>query len=615
MNYTLTEFDKFIQYAESHNPAIKPTAKKCHKVISKLSNLQLNIVLEKLSKFKNYGEFCYPFMQNLFLELQKISKPNSLQAAQIFLGLGTTNQLNPDKLVALNFLEEAEKIFTQHKDTIGLIRVNSEKAFTYKIIGNNTRAFLYLRKALQLAIELDDIKFIIYCKGNLGSMLSQNNEYKLALGYFKDVKVFYKLNKNIAGLINVEMSITNLYFRQQKHELAQRHYDMVEELAIQHNSSIEIFALLYQNMASNYKELGLYDLSYISYYKSLRLSNKDNLQHLLMLNYSNLALLHNTPEFKFYNKNTAKKLLIKALELADEMGYKNEKLKCHKVLSQIFKEQKKWKEYSFHIENVLLLENELQTAELEKELYKYRLEQQEVERDKIRAVEQTRYEATEKLLNNILPKEVVKELLLGNNNIAKKYTSVAIFFSDIVGFTRISSELSSEELVSLINTIFTDFDRLAEKFGLEKIKTIGDAYMVVSGAPKECEDNTIRIANFSMEVLELFRTKKFNHLVGGKELQIRIGIHTGEVVAGVIGNKKFHYDMWGDTVNIASRMESQGEINKIQVSEDFKKEYEFQARKFLTQKGYNFKENKEKEIKGKGKMRTFYLEKIIEKNN
>jgi len=203
-------------------------------------------------------------------------------------------------------------------------------------------------------------------------------------------------------------------------------------------------------------------------------------------------------------------------------------------------------------------------------------------------------EKSERLLLNILPKSIAEQLKHSPQAIAEYYPQATILFSDIVGFTPLSARLTPIELVNLLNLIFSTFDHLAEKHGLEKIKTIGDAYMVVGGLPEARTDQVEAVANLALDMLEAIKT--FQQI--DPPLQIRIGINTGPVVAGVIGKRKFSYDLWGDTVNVASRMESKGEVSKIQVTQEV-----FEA----LQGTHNLVERGMIDIKGKGFMRTFWL--------
>lgn len=204
-------------------------------------------------------------------------------------------------------------------------------------------------------------------------------------------------------------------------------------------------------------------------------------------------------------------------------------------------------------------------------------------------------EKSEHLLLNVLPAPIAARLKQGEETIADSYADVTILFADIVNFTPLSAELQAADLVGLLNEIFCEFDRLSEARGLEKIKTMGDAYMVGAGLPVPRADHADVIAEMALDMLDVIACFNRKH---HRELSIRIGINSGPVVAGVIGTKKFIYDIWGDAVNTASRMESQGLKGGIQITEatyrHLRDRYVFEDRGMI-------------EIKGKGKMHTYFL--------
>jgi adenylate cyclase len=171
-------------------------------------------------------------------------------------------------------------------------------------------------------------------------------------------------------------------------------------------------------------------------------------------------------------------------------------------------------------------------------------------------------ERSENLLLNILPKEIVSILKDEPRTIAEHFEGASILFADVVDFTPMSAEMTPTELVELLNEVFSHFDTLTEKYGLEKIKTIGDCYMVASGVPRPRADHAQVLTNMALEMQDYVS----NHAVCGHRLAFRIGINSGPVVAGVIGRKKFIYDLWGDAVNTASRMESHGSRGRIQIT-------------------------------------------------
>jgi guanylate cyclase len=173
-------------------------------------------------------------------------------------------------------------------------------------------------------------------------------------------------------------------------------------------------------------------------------------------------------------------------------------------------------------------------------------------------------EKAETLLLNVLPKEIAAILKNESRIIADHYDGVSILFADVVNFTPMSSQMTAVALVELLNEVFSAFDTLVEKYGLEKIKTIGDCYMAASGVPRPRTDHAHALIRMALEMRDHVR----QHTFRGKQLRFRIGINSGPVVAGVIGRKKFIYDLWGDAVNTASRMESHGTGNTIQITQD-----------------------------------------------
>jgi PAS domain S-box-containing protein len=204
-------------------------------------------------------------------------------------------------------------------------------------------------------------------------------------------------------------------------------------------------------------------------------------------------------------------------------------------------------------------------------------------------------EQTEKLLLNILPEPIAQQLKLYPSTIADSFEEVSVLFADLVGFTEFSARRKATELVEILNVIFSKFDQLADQHGLEKIKTIGDAYMVVAGLPRPRTDHAEAIAEMALDMQQAIVEVSAQI---GDPFNIRIGINSGPVVAGVIGLKKFSYDLWGDTVNTASRMESRGIPGAIQVTAQT---YELLRDKYL------FKERGLIRVKGKGEMVTYLL--------
>ena len=211
----------------------------------------------------------------------------------------------------------------------------------------------------------------------------------------------------------------------------------------------------------------------------------------------------------------------------------------------------------------------------------------------LRQVERFRKEA-DALLHNVLPDSIAVRLKAEESAIADRFESVTVVFADIVGFTPLSSGADPEQIVSMLNSIFTEFDDLATKHGVEKIKTIGDSYMAVAGLSEPRDEHTEAAIEFALDILRAVENR-----IGldGNPIRLRVGINEGPVVAGVIGQNRFIYDLWGDTVNVASRMESTSLIDTIQVTQAVKDRAS----------SYPFIQRDPISIKGKGMTTTYTL--------
>ncbi len=208
-------------------------------------------------------------------------------------------------------------------------------------------------------------------------------------------------------------------------------------------------------------------------------------------------------------------------------------------------------------------------------------------------IEQDKSEA---LLLNILPHDIAEVLKNDSRLIADYFEQSSVLFADIVDFTPLSAELEPQALVDLLNDVFSQFDALVEKYGLEKIKTIGDCYMVAAGVPRPRTDHAHALARLALDMRASVAGTLFK---GNQKLTFRMGINSGPLIAGVIGRRKFIYDLWGDTVNIASRMESSGSGGRIQIT---RSTYELLKDAFVCEPGGTLI------VKGKGAMEVWYLE-------
>jgi class 3 adenylate cyclase len=202
---------------------------------------------------------------------------------------------------------------------------------------------------------------------------------------------------------------------------------------------------------------------------------------------------------------------------------------------------------------------------------------------------------SDSLLHEMLPAGIVKRLKSGEGLIADRFTSVSVLFADLVGFTPLTAELAPAEIVELLMELFSHFDSLIGKYGVEKIRTIGDNYMVASGLPHPRPDHAQALAHMALEMSAYIRSRPPYH---DRRVDFRMGLSSGPVIAGVIGRRKFQYDLWGDAVNTASRMESSGTAGKIQITRET---YE------LIKDEFTCEPRGKVMVKGKGELETWYL--------
>lgn len=210
---------------------------------------------------------------------------------------------------------------------------------------------------------------------------------------------------------------------------------------------------------------------------------------------------------------------------------------------------------------------------------------------------------SDELLLNILPEEVMHELKAHGKTQARNYSRATVLFADIKEFTKISERLSPDEVVEALDTYFERFDKVIEKYDIEKIKTIGDAYVCAGGVPTKNEDNPNLVVRAALECMEEVNKLRAERMKQGKQtFEFRFGIHTGQLVAGVIGIRKFAYDIWGDTVNMAARMQQEGEVGKINISGDT---YE------LIKNNFACVHRGKHDVKNKGQVDMYFVEKAI----
>ena len=498
----------------------------------------------------------------------------------------------------------------------------------HRYLSDYPKALEYYGKALSIAEELGNKASVAIWLGNIGIVHMFLLDYPTALEHYGKALSIEEELGNKAGVARKLSNIGNVHRYLSDYPKALEYYNKALSIAEELGNKAGVARHL-GNIGRVH--IDLYDYSKAQEYleQSMSLHEKQGEKSEIGELKSALGALYASDTNPNGEEAKAEAYLLESIAVSRELGTK--KYEAHKTLAELYKRQKRWEEYSEHYEQYHKVRDEVHSEDAKKSAALMEQRRQIAEREKeiaiAKAAADAKHQATEQLLHNVLPPSIANKMLDGTKLIAEKIPSVSVLFADIVGFTKLSQRITPEELVDGLDRMFSAFDALAEKHGLEKIKTIGDAYMVVSGAPVQREDHAEAMTQFALEMVEAMQ--EFRSISTSEKVQVRIGIHSGEVVAGVIGKKKFAYDLWGDAVNTAARMESHGEAGKIHVSEEFVRELGMRNEELgmkvkeltgdnsqfvIINSQFIFVPRGEMEIKGKGMMKTYFLEKLSEQD-
>jgi len=514
-----------------------------------------------------YSQADYPKALEYYLKSLKINREieNTLGAADNLGNIGMIHNILSNQKKALEYFNQALQDMKEIDDKEGTSRVLYNIGESYLIKKQYDKALEYFEKSYDISDKIGNKKTTALTLGSIGQVHFARGEFRTALDYYEKALAGSKEIGDEAGEINQLENIGELYIKSIKDKNKPYLVDNSQLLGLNNevklNRSIEYFS-----KSSSY---------YAKTNQLLRLSIA-------------YKLLHEAYKLKGDYEN-ALSIFTRYNELKDSI-FSNEKVN--------------------------------QISELEK-VREEDLKQKEIEKQKIRIAEQEKREQlilyfsiglvllltvvmiiiyrllkrSDKLLYNVLPISIAKRLKNKEHPISDYFTQASIVFIDIVNFTEMARDADPRKIVEDLNKIFTHYDTIANKYGLEKIKTIGDSYMAAAGIPEVQKDNTHRAAQMALEVKEVMNDYR---TADGIRIEVRIGLDCGPVVAGVIGENKFIYDMWSDAVNTASRMESSSVAGQVHITERFKiavSEYE----------DFEYEERGEIAVKGKGKMNTYFM--------
>ena len=490
--------------------------------------------------------------------------------ANLLGNIGVIYYYQGDNLKALDYYLKSLKIAERTGNKVRIMMMLNNVGAIYGLKkATYDKALEYYSQALPLCEDLNDKNSLGGISVNVGDIYFQEGNNEKALLYFNQALKAY--GSNSEGSPNAFNAIGKLYLKQGKHELALNNHLEALSIAKKLDDKLKIAESLI-GTANVYVKKNDYK-SAIGYYQGAEQAALEiNATNILFELYKNMADTYSkTKDF-----GNAFKYQALYSDVKDTV-YNNEADKKLATIQFDFDLEKKQNQINLLTKDKALNALQLRRQKLAKTAFavglglvfmiallifrNYRV------KAKTNKILDRQKDEIENLLLNILPSEVAKELQLNGTSTPRNYESVSVMFTDFKGFTTIADKLSPQVLVEELNACFIAFDNIIGKYNLEKIKTIGDAYMCAGGVPTPDDQHVIKIVKASLEIQEYIAENNVRRKEAGLvPWDLRIGIHVGPVVAGVVGKKKYAYDIWGSTVNIASRMESNGEPGQVNVS-------------------------------------------------
>lgn len=549
---------------------------------------------------------------------------------------------------ALKFFTQSVIINEQIGNKSGVAKACNNIGSIYLRKGIYQQALIYLKKSLEIKEELGDEAGLAGSLGNIGIIYSNQGNYPRAVEYYNRSLELHQKAQNQEGMATTLANLGMLYKEQGDTEKALAHmYESLElNLILDKQDAISV---LYGNIGVVYMDQSQLDTAVYYVQRSLKISEELGDKLNVARDLATMGRIHIYKE----DLKKAEEFCLKGYEMASELeALEPIETQCE-CLYDVYKKMGDGASALIYLEKKQEIQEALteqgtakQLAEMEfanrvrqdsiQNAEHARLieeaHQEEVKRknqsrnifgalgilaalialgfffrwrfvQRSREVLQVEKDRSENLLLNILPEEIAQELKEKGKAEARDFDQVSILFTDFKDFTEQSEKLSPTELVSEINHCFEAFDRIMEQYGIEKIKTIGDAYMAAGGLPVPTPDSVPNTVLAGLDMQRFIEQRKQQNTAAGKPaFEMRVGIHTGPVVAGIVGVKKFQYDIWGDTVNTASRMESNGVPGKVNVSQST-------FEKLKDHKEFTFESRGKVAAKGKGEINMYFVSK------
>ncbi|WP_273568995.1 adenylate/guanylate cyclase domain-containing protein [Maribacter halichondriae] len=532
-----------------------------------------------------------------------------LGTADILLRTGFIYHDNEDVINALKYYQRSLKIYQEIDDLDGVGSIYNEFGSIYNVKGDFEKALDYYLKSIAINEGLNDEMANSAQYINIGSLYLNNNDYEKALEYFQKGLAIEKKKNDKLGMASALSGIGNVYLEQQNYTEALDYLESSLEISesvndVQGSASILLsIGDLYLDQGNNEKAIE-YCKKGLALAKTV--GDLGGQEYSCECLYEGYRAIGNINEALVYHEEM---ILIADSIQTEETAIKLQQIEFSK---QVLKDSLVQVEKDMEVQ--MKHQAEVQKKDKNRNLAigigvicfllaigfftRWRYVR------KSRAIIEKEKNRSENLLLNILPAEIAEELKEKGEASARDFELVSILFTDFKGFTEKSAEQSAADLIGEINHCFKAFDHICEKYGIEKIKTIGDAYMAAGGLPVPSENSVLNTILAALEMQSyITRRIKEKESSDGFTFEMRLGVHTGPVVAGIVGVKKFQYDIWGDTVNTASRMESSGAVGKVNISQDT---YEL----IKENPAFRFSHRGKINAKGKGEIDMWFVEKI-----
>lgn len=514
--------------------------------------------------------------------------------------LGLLHSSMSNDVKALDLLRFSEDISTQLGNREHLAIVCDNIATIFNKHGDYVRALEYYSKALELHTNTQGKDGIGRALGHIGSVYFHMNEIEKAESYlFKALEIHESIDFK-RGIETWHEVLGDIMLKKEDPNSAIKHFtkaiEVNRELGNKATEAVHIGSLGDVLMFK-----GDLEEAFKNYEIALSiLQEYDRKGEFYDVQLSMTRILSN-PVYVGYNPVEAEQLLLQSLDKLREHSLKSIEREYLSQLSVMYKATGQWEKALSTYEESVSINQELNSNDIRNTIREMEFQKEYNQLEQKRLLEVIRLQEKEQLLHDILPSHVADRIIGGEKTIADECEDMTIMFADIVGFTTLSEHMKPSEIIELLNTVYSKLDLLADTYGIEKIKTIGDAYMAISDSREDKVNHKLKMLTFAKKILAICSEIILSN---GKTLEVRIGIHSGPTVTGVIGTKKLSYDVWGDAVNTAARMESYGEPGTIQVSQEFYNSIIHIDGMIET----TVIAQKEIEIKGKGLMNTVVLQ-------